>query len=257
VGRCFTPSDDASQQRNIYGTTTPLLSVSEDAQSVESLGACSRTTLTVELSGARIYALVPSTESQFFAINASSGELRVGSAGRSSLGSVNVLPHRPVQDADPHCTPGSTVQRYCPAAASEHGLHCWFRSSCWNACATCSQRHRCAPCMQASVTRPSVDALVTTRGFGDLLVYGTWIRAHCSTARARRRRTDSCWHSFGDACYSIIWALEYACVCTGKRNLRCSRSQHRARRVQSRLVLAQTSRSPYLSRAGMRCRLEP
>lgn len=170
----FTPSDDVSPTTDIYGTTTPLLSVSEDAP----VGTIFGRVLANDANrgavwGARIYALVPSRDTQFFAINASSGELRVGSAGAAVWDQSTFFLVVTVQDADPIAplvVPYNvTVQLLQVNTVSIAGFAVPAGTSALHAVNASSV----PPLYAGLVIPPSVDALVTTRGFGNLLVFGT------------------------------------------------------------------------------------
>ena len=170
----YLPSGAAAPTTAAYGPPTPQLSVSEAAPVGTVFGRVLATDPNREaVWGARIYALVASADARFFAINASSGELRVGAAGAAFWDQPTFFLVVTVQDADPVAplvVPYNvSVQLLQVNTVAVTGYAVPNGTS---PLAALNASGAATSPLYSGVVTPTLDVLVTTRGFASLLVLG-------------------------------------------------------------------------------------
>lgn len=170
----YLPSGAAAPTTAAYGPPTPQLSVSEAAP----VGTVFGRVLATDANrgavwGARIYALVASADARFFAINATSGELRVGAAGAAFWDQPAFFLVVTVQDADPVAplvVPYNvSVQLVQVNTVAVTG---YAVPNSTSTLAALNASGAAASLLYSGAVTPTLDVLVTTRGFASLLVLG-------------------------------------------------------------------------------------
>ena len=170
----YTTGGAAAPTTTAYGPATPVLSVSEAA----SVGTVFGRVLASDPNrgavwGARIYSLIPSADTRFFGINSTSGELLVAAPGAAFWDQPNFFFVVTVQDADPVAplvVPYNvSVQLVQVNTVSVSGFAVpagTLATAGLNASAAVTSP------LYASYVTPAVDALLTTRGLPNLVVFG-------------------------------------------------------------------------------------